>query len=173
MGDIFTPIPIVGFASLLSRDDFVCGKPELDDWIRTKAGQNERRNNTRTFVALDPESGRVIGYYATTTYRLDLDEAATAYGAGKKHYPIPAVLLARLAVDGTWAGRGVGRQLLVHALGGFAAASRAVGFEVVVVHAVDPDAVTFYARYGFTRFQSHPLHLFMATKDLIRTFGLD
>ncbi len=90
----------------------------------------------------------MIGYYATTTYRLDLDEAATAFGTGEKPYPVPAVLLARLAVDRKWAGRGVGRQLLVHALDGIATASRAVGFEVVVVHAVDDEAVTFYARYA-------------------------
>lgn len=48
------------------------------------------------------------------------------------------VLLARLAVDERVAGRGVGRQLLVHALAGAAEASHHVGFDVVVVHAIDP-----------------------------------
>lgn len=163
------PIQIVGFSRAIDRTDFRCGKPQLDDWLRTKAGQQEKSDNTRTFLAIDPSRDGVAGYYATTTYRLDLDEAAAAYGAGRRQYPVPAVLLARLAVDERWAGQGVGRQLLVHALEGFAAASDILGFEVVVVHAIDDEAVTFYARHGFVRFAEHPLDLFMSTKTLRAT----
>jgi GNAT superfamily N-acetyltransferase len=163
------PVEIVAFNRAISSDDFCCGKPELDDWLRTKAGQQERSDNTRTFLAIDPERDGVAGYYATTTYRLDLDQAATAYGVGRRKYPVPAVLLARLAVDERFAGQGIGRQLLVHAMEGIASASNVLGFEIVVVHAIDADAVTFYARYGFTRFAEHPLHLFMPTKTLRAT----
>jgi hypothetical protein len=65
----------------------------------------------------------------------------------------------------------VGSRLLIHALGEFAHASVSVGFEIVVVHAIDDDAVTFYARYGFEQFLEHPRHLFLPTKDLLRTIG--
>ena len=65
---------IVTFAKAWDRGGFNCGKSDLDDWLRTRAGQLERSNNTRTFLALD--GSRVVGYYATTTYRLGLDEAA-------------------------------------------------------------------------------------------------
>jgi hypothetical protein len=58
-------------------------------------------------------------------------------------------------------GSGVGSKLLFHALKQIAAASRYIGFEVVVVHAIDSDAVTFYAQRGFTQFEDHELHLFM------------
>lgn len=85
----------------------------------------------------------MVGYYATTAYRLDLDEVAAMYGTGKRAYPIPAVLLARLAVDSSCQGCGLGSKLLLHALGEIAEASRHVGFEVIVVHAIDKDAVTF------------------------------
>lgn len=164
-------LPIVGFIKSAERSGFSCGKPDLDQWLRTKAGQQERNDNTRTFLALDPSGSQVIGYYATTTYRLDVDEAVRAYGVGKRRYPVPAVLLARLAVDQAWAGHGVGRQLLVHALRSIAEASRSVGFELVVVHAIDDEAVTFYARYGFTRFADHPLHLMMSTASLRATLA--
>jgi len=79
------------------------------------------------------------------------------------------VLLARLAVDVGSQGGGVGSALLLHALMQIAAASRHVGFEVVVVHAFDRSAVTFYAQRGFTRFEDHELHLFMPVKDLLAT----
>jgi len=66
-------------------------------------------------------------------------------------------------------GSGVGSELLLHALRQIAAASRHVGFEVVVVHAIDKDAVTFYAQRGFTRFEDHDLHLFMPVNNLLAT----
>lgn len=146
-------------------------KPELDQWLKEYAGQHERTGNTRTFLAVD-ETGGVVGYYATTTYRLDLNEAARAFGLGRRRYPVPAVLLARLAVDKQLHGRGLGGRLLVHALTEIAHASRSVGFEIVVVHAIDPEAVTFYARAGFTRFEDHPLHLFMPVKNLLASVSM-
>ena len=159
---------IVPFDRSYDRRSFGCGKPQLDDWLKTKAGQQERANNTRTFLAID--GTKVVGYYATTAYRIGLDEAAEMYGVGQRRYPIPAVLLARLAVDSSFQGYGIGSQLLVHALRVIAEASRHVGFEVVVVDAIDRDAVTFYAQRGFTQFEEHELRLFMPVKDLLETF---
>lgn len=129
---------ILAFDRGFDRNAFSCGEPDLDNWLKTGAGQQERANNTRTFLAVD--GSKVIGYYATTAYRLGLDEAAEMYGVGKRAYPIPAVLLARLAVDVGCQSRGIGSKLLLHALSQIAEASRHVGFEVVVVHAIDRDA---------------------------------
>jgi predicted N-acetyltransferase YhbS len=162
-------VEILAFHRRFDRSSFNCGKPDLDEWLKTKAGQQDRANNTRTFLAVD--GLRVIGYYATTAYRLGVDEAAQMYGVGKRAYPIPAVLLARLAVDVGFQGCGIGSKLLLHALSQIAEASRHVGFEVVVVHAIDRDAVTFYAQRGFTQFQDHDLHLFMPVKNLLATLA--
>ncbi len=79
------------------------------------------------------------------------------------------MLLARLAVDTGFHSRGIGSKLLLHALSQIAEASRHVGFEVVVVHAIDLDAVTFYSQRGFTQFEDHDLHMFMPVKDLLAT----
>lgn len=67
-------------------------------------------------------------------------------------------------------GEGLGARLLLHALGELLKVSRSVGFEVVVVHAIDEPAATFYARFGFEPFADHPLHLFMPLKHLTATF---
>jgi GNAT superfamily N-acetyltransferase len=160
-------VEILAFDRRFDRSSFSCGKPDLDDWLKTKAGQQERANNTRTFLAV--EGLKVTGYYATTTYRLGLDEAAEMYGVGRRTYPIPAVLLARLAVDAGFQGGGIGSKLLLHALRQIAEASRHVGFEVLVVHAIDRDAVAFYAQRGFIQFEEHELHLFMPVKNLLAT----
>jgi GNAT superfamily N-acetyltransferase len=155
----------------VNRSSFCSGEDELDEWLRSQAGQQERRGNTRTFMAVDLDNAALVGYYSTTTYRLDLDEAAAAFGAGKRRYPVPAVLLARLAVARSRQGEGLGRGLLLHALYGFAKASKGVGFEVVVTHGINRDAAVFYRRCGFTPFLDHQLHLFMPVKDLRRTFA--
>lgn len=170
MAEGMRPVEIVSFSRAIDRSGFSCGKPDLDAWLKQHAGHQERSNNTRTFLAVDPQSDGVLGYYATTTYRLELGEVARLHGSPRRRYPIPAVLLARLAVDERSAGRGVGRQLLVHALRGFVTASRRVGFEMVVVHAFDVDAVTFYTTHGFTPFADNPMHLFLTTKELRATF---
>lgn len=162
-------VEIVAYSKSYDRSGFGCGKPDLDDWLKTKASQQEKANNTRTFLAV--QGSDVIGYYATTAYRLGLDEAAEMYGVGRRAYPIPAVLLARLAVDQRWQGSGLGARLLMHALIEIARASRSVGFEVVVVHAIDSEAVTFYAKAGFAQFEEHALHLFMPVKNLLATIG--
>jgi predicted N-acetyltransferase YhbS len=158
---------IVAFDRKFDRSSFSCGKPDLDEWLKRQAGQQERANNTRTFLAVEGQC--ILGYYATTTYRLGLDEAAAMLGVGRRAYPIPAVLLARLAVDTSCRGSGIGSKMLFHALMQIAAVSRYVGFEVVVVHAIDSDAVAFYAQRGFTQFEDHELHLFMPVKNLLAT----
>ncbi len=69
---------ILAFSRKFGRSSFRCGKPDLDDWLTTGAGQQKWSNNTRTFLAV--EGSQFAGYYATTAYRLGLDEAAEMYG---------------------------------------------------------------------------------------------
>jgi GNAT superfamily N-acetyltransferase len=159
------------FAPDLDRSTFSCGEDELDHWLRTQAGQQERRGNTRTFLAIDLDDDFLVGYYSTTTYRLELDEAAEAFGMGRRRYPVPAVLLARLAVDTRRQGEGLGHGLLLHALYKLAKASSSIGFEVVVTHAINKDAAVFYRHAGFQPYCDHELHLFMPIKDVRATFG--
>lgn len=164
-------VEIVQFRTSVDRTAFRCGKPDLDEWIRQYAGQSERNDTTRTFLALD-DDGTLVGYYATTACELDLDEAASAFGVGKRRYPVPAMLIARLAVSESTQGRGIGGILLLDALERLLEVSRSIGFEVVVVDAIDHDASAFYRRFGFTVFEDDDLHLFLTTKSLRLTFQL-
>jgi hypothetical protein len=47
------------------RSGFSCGQPALDDWFRRRAGQHDRRNVARVFVAIDDERG-IVGFYSLT-----------------------------------------------------------------------------------------------------------
>ena len=81
-------------------------------------------------------------------------------------HPVPAALLARLAVDTTVQGRGVGAWLLRDAMLRTLNAAESVGIRVLLVHAIDENAQAFYGRYGFERSPTDPLNLQMLIKDL-------
>lgn len=76
---------ILAFDRRFDRSTFSCGKPDLDGWLKTQAGQQAKADNTRTFLAVD--GARVVGYYPTTAYRLGLDEVAEMYSIGKRWDP--------------------------------------------------------------------------------------
>jgi GNAT superfamily N-acetyltransferase len=90
---------------------FDCGVPELDDWLRRRALQNEASRASRTFVVV--ADGRVVGYYALATGAV-AHRAAT--GRVRRNMPEPVMVLARLAVDREYRGFGLGAGLLRDAL---------------------------------------------------------
>lgn len=80
-----------------------------------------------------------------------------------------ALLLARLAVDRQSQGLGIGSALLLDAIRRTARVSLEVGFEVLVVQAVDAWAAEFYRQRGLMPFDDQPQHLFLTTKQIRRT----
>jgi GNAT superfamily N-acetyltransferase len=149
---------------------FSCGDEMLDRWLVRYAGQNQRRDAARTFVAAT--SGRqVYGYYALLAGQLDHHEATPETGKGlSQHFPIPVAILARLAVDAGRQGQGIGAALLNDAVMRVVRASGQVAVRAVVVHAVDESAASFQERFGFKALSDTPRTL-MATLPALRTAG--
>jgi predicted N-acetyltransferase YhbS len=81
-------------------------------------------------------------------------------------YPVGMVLLARLAVDRSEQGMGRGALLLAEALRKAVAAGEAVAARLVVVDAIDEQAVSFYQRHGFIPAPEHPLRLYRPMSDI-------
>lgn len=79
---------------------------------------------------------------------------------------VPALLVARLAIDGEYQGRGIGRSLLMDALLRCAGVASEIGVRAVLVHALHEDATRFYTRFGFEPSPTDPLHLILLMKDL-------
>lgn len=157
-------------SAALKLHPFSCGEPELDTWLARYAGQSEKKDNVRTTLLLDERQGRIAGYYSMRTFELSAADGASAAGRSRR-YPVPAMLIARLAVDRDYQGHGAGRLLLFDALQKLLAAADHIGFEIVVVHALHEDAACFYLKHGFRRFVDHDLSLFLTTKDLRATFA--
>jgi len=128
-------------------DVFSCGKPELDDWLIKKALKNLKRNNTRVYVVCD-DNNKVIGYYAIAMGSVQRESALSSLKRNSPN-PIPMVVLARLAVDEGYKGRGIGVGLLKDCVLRSVHAMNVVGGAGILVHAIDDEAKAFYKRFGF------------------------
>ncbi len=145
-------------------DDFDCGSEALNRYLLKHALQNTRAGGAVTRVTT--RFGRVIGYYALAAGAAEHQAAPTRVAKGLARHPIPLVILARLAVDRSAQGMGVGAALLKDALVRVAEAADLIGVRAIVAHAKDEQAKAFYARYDFEPSPTDPLHMFLLLKDV-------
>jgi GNAT superfamily N-acetyltransferase len=151
-------------------DEFNCGQPDLDDWLKRFALINQRAGMTTVFVTLS--EGKVVGYYALATGGVERANAPARVAQGVPAHPIPVVLLARLAVDSSAQKSGLGRALVRDALIRVAAAADEIGIRALLIHAKDESAREFYMKCAeFEPSPTDPLHLFLLMKDLRKSLA--
>jgi GNAT superfamily N-acetyltransferase len=150
------------------RSSFDCGHAALNEWLKLRAGQFDRRDLARTFVAVRPGEQVVLGYYALTNHHVIYDALPAAEAKGLPRIDVPVVLLGRLAVDLSVQGRGLGSLLLVDALRRILKVADAVGVRAVEVDAIDDDARRFYERFGFRPLLDDARHLFLPLQAIRR-----
>lgn len=126
-------------------DTFDCGVPALDDWLKRRARANAKDGASRTYVACD--GSQVIGYFALAAGAV---EVAAAPGRFRRNMPdpIPVVVLARLAVDRSQHGKGLGRALFRDAALRVLQAADIIGVRGLLVDAISDEAKSFYLSLG-------------------------
>jgi GNAT superfamily N-acetyltransferase len=147
---------------------FDCGRPSLNDWLRKRAAKAQSVGGAaRTYVVCSPE-GRVVGYYALATGSINREDAP---GKVKRNMPnpIPVILIARLAVDLTFRGKGLGYGLLKDALLRIVSAAGEIGVRAALVHALDESARNFYLYHGFYESPTNDLTLMVTVEEIQRT----
>jgi GNAT superfamily N-acetyltransferase len=148
---------------LHDRATFCCGQPALDDWFRQRAGQDEKRNIARVFVAVDDERG-IGGFYSLSSFTLAIEDLPQEIARKLPSYDaILAALIGRLARDQRVRGQGVGELLLADAIRRVLSVSRSLAVFAIIVDAKDDHAVRFYQSFGFRRFPMRPGRLFLLT----------
>jgi GNAT superfamily N-acetyltransferase len=153
------------------RDGFSCGVPSLDSWLVEHAPSADAVGSARTYVVIDEEQGRVVGYYALTVASLERDEVTGRASRGMPRHPIRVMLLARLAVDESVQGEGIGATLLVDAMKRTQLVAEETGIRLLLVHAVNEEARSFYLHYGFEASPSDPMNLQLLVKDIRATIA--
>lgn len=150
-------------------DDFDCGKPALTKWLLHHARQAQASGSARTFVVC--EGDRVAGYFSLTVGQIDTLDAPERIRRGMGQYPIPLVILARLAVDLDYQGKGVGFSLLQDAILRTMVIAEQAGIRALLTHPIDAQADAFYRRFGFEPTPVREGQLILLLKDARRFAG--
>jgi GNAT superfamily N-acetyltransferase len=142
-GDLSPPEPIRSWHQV---EFFSCGESVLDSWLLTRALKNEHNGASRTYVLARQK--RVVGYYALAVGSVT---HALVPGNMRRNMPdpIPVMLLARLAVDMSLQGKGIGKALVRDAVLRTCQAARIAGIRALLVHALNQQAASFYGTCGF------------------------
>ena len=151
---------------------FVCGTPTLGHWLKTRAISNQQKGFTAVVVV--HEVGRVVGYYGLAPTAVVPSALPRSIRTGQPPDPVPCLLLAQLATDVGWSGKGIGTGLLKHALERCVQAAGLIGGRALMVNAVNMEAAAFWQRRGFIPSKDDPLNLFRSIGDIavsLRTAG--
>jgi GNAT superfamily N-acetyltransferase len=145
---------------------FDCGVEVLDTYLKRYARRTQKREGARTYVAL--VANRVVGYYTLVFGGIEWKDAPEHVRKGLGKYPIPILMLARLAVDKSWAGKGLGNSLLLDAAQRALASAEIAGLTAMVVEAKDDAAKRFYEKRGFRSCPVGSNRLFVTIAELRR-----
>jgi GNAT superfamily N-acetyltransferase len=163
MGEVSGLLPPEGLADHHDFGDFHSGEASLDDWLKRRARANQVSGASRTYVVC--EDKRVIGYYALASGVVTAENAPGRFRRNMPN-PIPVAVLARLAVDHDWQGRGIGRAMFRDAASRVAQAADAIGIRGIVVHAISEEAKSFYVALGFDPSPREPMTLMVTLSNI-------
>lgn len=141
---MFEPTPLT---EEMAVRGFRCGVEELDDWLKNSALSATRRGIAVTEVWVDPETDRVVAYYSISPTCIGATGLPRPATSGLN--AIPSYLLARLALNTSLHGQGLGTTLLTQAIRKILRATREGGGRLIVVDPIDGNAASFYAHFGF------------------------
>lgn len=147
-------------------EGFDCGKPALDDWLLRHARQAQGSGSAKTFVVAD--GARVAGYFSLTVGQVDTLDAPERIRKGMGQYPVPVVILARLAVSRQDQGHAIGLGLLRDAIRRTMLIAEQAGIRAMLTHPIDEEAAKFYARFGFIASPLSAQQLLLLLKDARR-----
>jgi GNAT superfamily N-acetyltransferase len=151
------------------RKGFRCGEPALDKWFESQAGQDERRNIARVFVAMDDLG--IAGFYSLSMCTLSLDDLPLSLSRKLPNYSaIPAALIGRLARHERVRGQGIGELLVADAISRVLSAAKTVAAFAILVDAKNEQVASFYESFGFARFPNRDNRLFLLSETARQAF---
>ena len=144
-------------------DDFDCGVPALDDWLKRRARNNAASGASHTYVACD--GAKVAAYYALAAGSV---EAVGAPGRFRRNLPdpIPVVVLGRFAIDRAYQRQGLGRELFRDAALRVIQAAAIIGVRGILVDAISDEAKAFYLAIGMSPSPMSSMTLMLRLQDL-------
>jgi GNAT superfamily N-acetyltransferase len=147
------------------RRAFSCDGAGVDDWLRTKALQQQDKRLSVTRVLLN-DDGKIVGFYTLATGQIDFGDLPPQM---VKHLPqraLPVAVLAWLGVDHDYHRQGWGRLLLAQALRDCYESGRTFAFVAVILDCIDDKAGAFYRKWDFQALPGYRNRLFLSWRRL-------
>jgi GNAT superfamily N-acetyltransferase len=154
------------------RRRFDCGVPDLNHWLVRYARQNHASGGAKTFVAATlAEPARVLGFYSISPGALAFARVPATLTRHFGRYEVPVFRLARLAVDRSMQGQGLGADLLLRAGARALAVASAVGGVALAIDAKDDRAARWYQRFGALPLLDDPTKLILPLAAIAEAIG--
>jgi GNAT superfamily N-acetyltransferase len=151
---------------------FDCGSDAQSAWLRNVAAVAQAARTAVVYVAVPHGERRVVGYYALAAASVSQPEATSRLKKAAGRSAIPVILLARLGVDVSVQGRGLGAALVKDAMFRARGASDAIGARALLIHAESASARAFYVHLAeFEASPTDPLHLILLMSDVESAIG--
>jgi len=151
---------------------FSCGVAALDQYLKTQASQDIKKNVAMTYVLTQRDIEQILGFYTISSIGIFPGELPDDVAKKLPRYPVlPGILLGRLAVDEGYRGNKIGTFLLLDALKRSLTVSYQIGIVAVIVDAKDEVAVDFYKHFGFISLPENNHRLFLPL-SIIKRLGL-
>jgi GNAT superfamily N-acetyltransferase len=147
-------------------ENFDCGREELNRYLVRYAWQNQQTGAAQTYVGIVGEV--MVGYHSLVVASLTLEDAPERLTRGLAKHPVPVMLLARIATDRRWQGKGVAKALLRDAMHRTLRAAEIAGIRALAMHAKDEETRSFYEHFDFLPSPTDPMHRFALLKDVRR-----
>ena len=147
------------------RKAFDCGESAVNDWLCTRALQNQDKHLSTTKVLLTVDDG-IAGFYTLATGQVDFSDLPPDLSRGLPRRALPVAILAWLGVDQRFHGQGIGDRLLAHSLRDCHTADKTFAFIAVVLDCLNDHAKSFYQRWDFQELPGSPYRLFLTVQTL-------
>jgi GNAT superfamily N-acetyltransferase len=137
----------------------------VDDWLATRALQNQERRLSVTKTLIDAAEG-IAGYYSLATGQVDFGDLPTDLARYLPRRTLPVAILAWLAVSKTHQGQGLGRLLLARSLLDCHEASKTFALIAVILDCINDESRSFHQKWDFQSLPGSPYRLYLSAKQL-------
>jgi len=144
------------------KSEFNCGIDVLNQYLKTQAGQDAKKNVAVTYALTPLASKKILGYYTLSSMGIFPGDLPAEIVRRLPRYPIlPGILLGRLAVDISSQRTNLGQYILIDALKRSFQVSNQIGIAAVIVDAKNEQALKFYQHFGFIKLPENNHRLFL------------
>ncbi len=143
------------------RKSFNCGDEDLNRFLIHHARQSHEKGGSKTYLAIDNSSEKILGFYSLSPAVIEYANTPKSITKGLGRHDVPAFRLARLAVDQSVQGQGLGGKLLAAAIRRSYLVAQQVGGVGLLIDAKNAKVASWYASYGAIQLNDLSLSLLL------------